>query len=55
MKKFIYGKKEYRYILDLQERKTLALTIHPSKSIILTAPIGTKTKEIEDFLKRKSF
>jgi predicted metal-dependent hydrolase len=55
MKKFIYGKNEYRYIVDFQKRKTLALTIHPSKSIILAVPEKTKIKEIENFLKRKSF
>ncbi|MCK5589313.1 MAG: M48 family metallopeptidase [Candidatus Pacebacteria bacterium] len=55
MKKFIYGKSEYKYYLDKQERKTFALIISPSMSIILKTPLETKNKEINDFLKRKVF
>lgn len=55
MKKFIYGKKEYDYHLDLHERKSFALSINPSMAIILKAPLKTKNKEVESFLKRKVF
>ncbi len=55
MKKFIYGKTEYKYILDLQNRKTFALTISPSMDIILKAPLGVNEAEAEKFLEKKAF
>ncbi len=55
MKKFIYGKTEYKYFLDLQKRKTFALVISPSMDIILKAPFDIKKKEAEKFLEKKVF
>lgn len=55
MKKFIYGKSEYKYHLDKRERKTFALTISPNMSIVLKAPLEVKQNEVEKFLKRKAF
>ncbi len=55
MRKFIYGKTEYKYHLDLGKRKTFALSISPSMAIILKAPLDVGKKEAEKFLEKKAF
>lgn len=55
MKKFVYGKTEYKYHLDLERRKTFALSISPSMAIILKAPLDVGKKEAEKFLEKKAF
>jgi len=50
---FKYGKYSYEYYLVLQNRKTVALTVHPNLNIILKCPFDYGADKIERFLKRK--
>lgn len=53
LEKFTYGKYSYEYYLVFQDRKTVALTVQPSLSIILKCPFNYDSEKIERFLKRK--
>jgi predicted metal-dependent hydrolase len=50
---FKYGEYTYEYLLVLQDRKTVALTVQPSLNIILKCPFDYDIDKIERFLKRK--
>jgi len=51
--KFIYGKYKYEYNLILEKRKTFSLSVYPDMKIVLKAPVGVSSGEIEKFLKKK--
>lgn len=51
--RFIYGKHSYDYFLVHQDRKTVALTVHPNLNIVLKCPLKYDYQKIEKFLKRK--
>jgi predicted metal-dependent hydrolase len=42
-----YGSSEIEYELTFSARKTLAIHIHPDRSIVVDAPIGTELSSIE--------
>ena len=52
-KVFVYGERKYEYTLELQERKTLTLVVHPDASLTLKCPIKADEDKINIFLKKK--
>jgi predicted metal-dependent hydrolase len=52
-KVFIYGGKSYDYHLQFEERKSLALTVYPSMSMVVKAPSGARFIDVEKFLIKK--
>ncbi|MEZ4179961.1 MAG: SprT family zinc-dependent metalloprotease [Candidatus Doudnabacteria bacterium] len=55
IKKFVYGNYQYQYQLIKQKRKSLSLTIKPSKEIVVKGPLDIDLYKVEQFLKRKWF
>lgn len=53
MATFTYGNYVYQYDLVPEERKTLALTVHPDATIVLKAPQDADAERVEAFLKKK--
>lgn len=51
---FKYGKREINYFLNLQQRKSLSISVHPDKRIEIKAPHHASKKEVESRLKRKA-
>lgn len=55
MNKFVYGSYIYNYDLQLQNRKTISITVQPDLNIIVKAPSDATNEKIEKFLKKKWF
>lgn len=52
-KAFRYGKHVYDYALQIEDRKSLSLTVTPDMRVVVKAPETASEQRIEDFLKRK--
>jgi predicted metal-dependent hydrolase len=52
-KVFKYGNLSYVYELVELPRKTFGLTVYPDMKILVKAPVSTKQKDIDAFLKKK--
>ncbi len=51
-----YGKKEIAYTLLYVERTTLEIAVHPDCSVVVKAPVDTKTEEVQQrVLKRAAW
>jgi len=53
IKKFVFGKYEYDYVIFREDRKSLSLTVRPDLSIILKAPKSADPERIQTFLRKK--
>lgn len=53
IKKFVFGKYKYDYILIREDRKSLSLTVRPDLSIVLKAPKLANQERVETFLGKK--
>lgn len=49
-----YGSEEITYTLHFCERKTLGITVHPDRSTIVNAPIGTSILKIEEKVRKRA-
>lgn len=52
-KAFRYGKHVYDYALQIEDRKSLSLSVTPDMRVIVRAPEAATDQRIEDFLTRK--
>jgi len=51
--RFTYENVSFDYHLILEERKTIAATVHPNQSVAVKAPLESEPSRIQDFLTRK--
>lgn len=51
---FKYGHKEINYFVLQMKRKSLSISVHPNKHIVVKAPIEASKKEIETRVKKKT-
>ena len=52
-KEFSYGSSTIDYQLIVEERKNLAITVRPDKSVLVKAPTGSKLKAIDAKLQKR--
>lgn len=53
MHEFIYGRSKIEYQLEFEDRKNLAITVRPDKSVIVKAPLGSNLKDVQKKLLEK--
>ncbi len=52
LKEFQYGRSTIEYLLVYEDRKNLAITVQPDKSVVVKAPIQGKFQEIQEKLQK---
>ena len=51
--KIMYGTKEIEFKIEYRKRKTISISVEPSKDITVVAPIDTDENEIKDIVKSR--
>ena len=52
-REFFYGESTIEYHLISEERKNLAITVNPDKSVLVKAPFGSALDEIQEKLQKQ--
>lgn len=50
---FQHGDRSLIYRLQLTHRRTVAISVHPDRSIVVTAPVGSADRDIERLLRKR--